>query len=270
MRLGIYPLEFVGKLVKMTPHLPTELTDLIIDHLAHNLHDDLLIPHKIYRPYILAPLTACSLVSSAFHNRISYHIFSTITLSASALSSGNRKQTVSGLLDILNDGTFGRRVHTLKLFTAPTYFPAKFAWGEVDEDFPTILKDPFLPHVLHKLTGTYSLHLIHRYPDPFRYSDLSEDMKRGIEAILGGQYLSRLEVVGFSELPRSLLVHCRHLIQLDYHELDAQVPKISVPTQSSIESCHSLPFTLQYASLTGCNDFVEALIAGSFIFIKSK
>jgi len=263
----------------IVPDLPTELTDLIIDHLAHDLHDELIPHRKFYRPHVLAPLVACSSVSKAFHNRTSHHIFSTIILTESSLSGHKhpRKQTISGLLDILDtsndDDTFKRRVHTLKLYTAPTRLPAKCAWGDVDEDFPTILRDIYLPRVLNKLTGIRSLHLLHRYPQPFRYSGLSEDMKQSMEAILHGQYLSRLELVGFSELPRSFLARCLSLTELDYHEyawwnsvLPAQIiesgNKAVHIAEGSKLPCHPVPFNLQYAYFTGYNNVVEALIAG--------
>jgi len=267
------------------PDLPAELTDLIIDHLAHDLHDELIPHRKPYRPHVLAPLIACSSVSKAFHNRTSHHIFSTIILTESSLSGHQnpRKQTISGLLDILDnsidDDAFQRRVHTLKLYTAPIRLPAKCAWGDVDDNFPTILRDIYLPRVLHKLTGIRSLHLLHRYPQPFRYSDLSEDMKLGMEAILDGQYLSRLELVGFSELPRSSFVRCLSLTELDYHEYAwwnglrlAQMIESENKTHIAEDSqltCHSLPFNLRYAYFTGCNNLVEALITGELDFPKN-
>jgi hypothetical protein len=217
------------------------------------------------------------LVSKAFHDRTSHHIFSTIVLTQSNLSasSGNlnhRKQTISGLLDILENDDIRRRVRTLKLYTAPIRLPAKYAWGELDDEFPTILRDAFLPGVLRKLTWIRSLHLLHRFPEPFRYSDLSEDMKLGLEAILRGQALSRLELVGFSELPRSLLAPCLYLNEVWYHERASRhdpAPNIASLQKRDFhrdggESWCSLPFNLRYACLTGYNELVEALIAGEF------
>ena len=260
----------------LVAHLPTELTDLIVDHVAHDLHNELIPHRRYYRPHVLASLIACSSVSKAFHNRTSHHIFSSIVLTETSLSGHNpRKQTISGLLDILNnsndDDTIRRQVHTLKLYTAPIRLPAKCAWGDVDGDFPTILQDSCLPRLLHKLTWIRSIHLLHRYPEPFRYSDLSEDMKLGIEAILRGRYLSRLELVGFSEIPRSFLAPCVSLTELDYHKYAwcvvpaqkmASQTKKKHNAQASELTSPSLPFNLRYAYFTGCNDLVEALIVG--------
>ena len=197
----------------LLPRLSVELTDSIIDHLASNLHDDLLIPaRRYYRPHILRYLIACSSVSRAFHNRTSHHIFSSIVLTETNVSHENnpRKQTIAGLLDILGNGGHDNtsiRVRTLKLYTAPTRLAAKCAWGEVDHDFPTILHDPFLPSVLKELTYLRSLRLVHHYPEPFRYPNLPNEVNLGIQKILRGQYLSRFEVLGFSELQSSLLTH---------------------------------------------------------------
>jgi len=262
----------------LLPRLSIELTDAIIDHLASNLHDDLLIPaRRYYRPHILGPLIACSLVSKAFHNRTSYHIFSSIILTESNLSGNKhennpRKQTIAGLLNILENSGHDDasvRVRTLKLYTAPMRLPAKFAWSEVDDDFPTILHDPFLPRVLKKLSCLHSLHLVHHYPEPFRYPNVSEETKLGIQMILRGQYLSRLQILGFLELPCSLLDHCLHLVELTYNECTwragntASVPKADF---YGGKSCNLFPFNLQHASLTGNNKFVEELIAGNSAF----
>lgn len=263
-------------IIRRTPCLPTELTDLIIDHLACNLQDDIV---RLNRQHVLAPLIACSSVCRSFHHRTSLHIFSTIILRADHDHQVCNK-TISGLLDLLdnNNNSFqlGTIVHTLKLYTAPTRFPAKYAWGEVNDDFPPILRNVFLPSVLRKLTCIRSLHLLHRYPEPFRYSDLSESLKVGIEGILCGPSLSRLEFAGFSELPHSFLAcYSQYLTELQYNEhpwpygsasqrrVVSNVPRTG---DHGIESLHhSLPFDLQSACFTGYNDYIEALIVGQWV-----
>jgi len=255
------------------PAFPTELFDLIIDHLAYGLLNNLQTHDKRYLPHVLAPLVACSLVSKAFHDRTSYHIFSTIILNesnsnseSSEINSPRRKQTIAGLLDILDsdyDETFRSRVHTLKLHTAPIRLPAKSAWGEVDQDFPTILNDAFLPRVLHKLPRICSLHLVHHYPEPFRYSALSEDMKLGIEAILRGPCISDLKLGGFSVLPSSLFARCLHLIDFDYYASQlGRAQKVAYVPHNSVEPCHPPPFNLRHTRLTGCDEVIQILIAG--------
>ena len=253
--------------------LLTELTDLVIDYLACGLHDDLVPQKGSYHPHVLAPLLACSLVSKAFHNRTCYHIFSTIILTQSNQSENIRKQTIFGLADILDgDDTLRKRVHTLKLYTAPIRLPAKCAWGKVDEDFLTILRDPLLPHILQKLAWIRSFHLLHRYPRPFQYSDLSDDMKMGIEQILRGWDLSRLEIIGFSELPCSLFAHCLSLTDADYHEQacwhDRNTALSILSKEFRRRECHTLPFNLRRASFRGYNDIVEALIAGELVVFE--
>ncbi len=265
------------------PYLPTELTDLIIDHLAYKLYDDL-VPQQLYHPHILAPLIACSTVSKAVHNRTLHHIFSTIILTESFLSQygnkhqGHRKQTIFGLLDILDndsDDKLRRSIRTLKLYTAPMRLPTKSAWGDVDEDFPSILRDTSLPRLLLKLTWIHSFHILHRYPEPFRYSDLSDEMKLGIEGILHSRFLSHLELVGFSEFPPSFLTCCSHLTELECHNYVwpfyySNQNTHSVPNtvwDHSIESkCHS-NLLLVYACFTGCNNLVEELIAGELVIL---
>ena len=94
-------------------------------------------------------------------------------------------------------------------------------------------------------------------------------MNLGIQKILRGQYLSRFEVLGFSELPSSLLTHCVHLVEFVHHEYTWALGKISSVPKADFyggKSCNLFPFNLQHASLTGNNKFVEELIAGNSAF----
>ena len=263
------------------PYLPTELTDLIIDHLACNLYNNL-VPQRPYCPHVLAPLIACSTVSKAVHNRTLHHIFSTVILTESSLSQygnkrqGHRKQTISGLLDILDsdsDDKLRRSIRTLKLYTAPMHLPTKSAWGDVDEDFPSILRDASLSRLLSKLTWICSFHILHQYPKPFQYSDLSDETKLGIEGILHGRFLSRLELVGFSAFPPSFLTRCSYLTKLECHNYIWPFYYSNQNVRSVVWD-HSIESTsysnLQYACFTGCNNLVEELIAGELvIFLRN-
>lgn len=184
-------------------------------------------------------------------------MFSTIILTESHRSEHPRKQTISGFVDILDNNyegynKLGNQVRTLKLYTVPIPLPVD-AWGEVDEDFPTVLRDAFLPRILQMLTSIRSFHLLHHCPKSFRYANLFDDLKMGIEWILRRQCFSRLELVGISELPRSLLANSSHsLTDVDYHELRACWRQRTTPSIPSGELCgrenHTLPFNLQRAS----------------------
>jgi hypothetical protein len=93
-------------------------------------------------------------------------------------------------------------------------------------------------------------------------------MKLGVEGILHGHFLFRLEFVGFSEFPPSFLTRCGGLTELECHDYDW-------PFYDSNQNTRFVPNTmwdhivestrrsgLEYACFTGCNNLVEELIAG--------
>ena len=249
----------------LVPRLPTELSDLIIDQVACSLRDSLK-PHQIYRPDILPSLVACSLVSKQFHNRISNHLFSTITLNETTSSSTSKGgRTISGLLGILDSNpTFASKVHTLKLYTAATHLHAQSLWDDVDPHFSTILSDVHLPDVLNNLTGICSLHILHHHHVPFRFPDLTEVMKSAMAETFRSPGLTRLQIVGFSELPPFFFSHCTSLRELEYHEFSNLTSNRcnNITSPFKAETKGELPSKLRYASFTGCNALMESLIAG--------
>lgn len=255
----------------LVPKLPTELSDLIIDQVASSLRDSLK-PHQIYRPDILPSVVACSLVSKQFHNRISYHLFSTISLNETTSSSTSKgRRTISGLLDILDSNpSFASKVHTLKLYTAATHLRAQSLWDDVDPHFSTILRDVHLPDVLSNLTGIRSLHILHHHYVPFRFPDLTEVMKSAMAETFRSQSLTRLRIVGFSELPPCLFSHCTSLRELEYHEFSKLTSNpcnnITSPFNAETKSDAALPFKLRCASFTGCNALMESLAAGKYSY----
>lgn len=252
----------------LVPKLPAELTDLIIDKIACSLRSSLK-PDQIYRPDILPSLVACSLVSKQFHNRTSHHLFSTIILNETTLSSTSKgTRTIYGLLSLMNSSpTFASKVHTLKLYTAATYLHAQSLWVEVDPYSPTVLSDIYLPEVLTNLSAICSLHIIHHHHEPFRYKVLTGAMKSAMDKAFRCPSLTRLQIIGLSEIPLSLFSHCISLKELEYHEFSNLTSDSCKNTTSVVNTGasgeSSLPFKLRHASFTGCNALLESLISGN-------
>ncbi|KAF8155505.1 hypothetical protein B0H34DRAFT_798682 [Crassisporium funariophilum] len=213
-------------------HIPPEIVELFVDELALQ-HD-----HSSK-----AALRACALVSKGVHNRVAYHLFSTINIVQRNRSDGLLRMfgRLKDLLQLLTDNpSIGPRIRTFSLETWIQREPPISEFG--------YFKMHMLPDVLQRLVNLNMLCFNNRH-DTIRFSQLGGYLVAIFKELSKSPSLSRIKLRNIDVSPLKLLTSCNGLKTLCLVIPIIHVHNRNTPLPPSIQD----PFPFMLESAEFCN-----------------
>lgn len=178
----------------ISPGIPQEIIDLIVDELADNKENEL----------CRQTLYACARSCHSFRSRVIVHTFGRIAIIQRS-SIDDMHSRFEGLLDILQRDPFiGSNVHELEICGSSVPFFVSFWLGE----------NPTVPLVFQHLNFVERLVLRQKGERPISWTSIQRETVFSLLAILESPHLQSLKLERFKDFPVGLIKRCKRLEEI--------------------------------------------------------